>query len=51
MLEWFKKKQKKTDEINNSEIILSIVKIIKHQINLVDVVFKRDYIFFSKISI
>ena len=42
MLELFKKKQKKTDEINNSEIILSIVKIIKHQINLVDVVFKRD---------
>ena len=43
MFNWFKKKENiKTDEINNSNIILSIVKIIKFQIKLVDVVCKRD---------
>ena len=43
MFNFFKKKENiKTDKINNSEIILSIVKIIKFQIKLVDVVCKRD---------
>jgi len=43
MFKWFKKKENiKTGEINNSNIILSIVKIIQFQIKLVDVVCKRD---------
>ena len=43
MFNFFKKKENiKTDKINNSEIISSIVKIIKFQIKLVDVVCKRD---------
>ncbi len=42
MFKWFKKKKNiETDEINNSNIILSIVKIIKLQIKLVDVVCKN----------
>jgi hypothetical protein len=43
MFKWFKKKENiKTDEINNSNIILSIYRIIQFQIKLVDVVCKRD---------
>jgi hypothetical protein len=43
MFNWFKKKKNvEFDEINNSEKISSILKIIKFQIKLVDVVCKRD---------
>jgi hypothetical protein len=43
MFNWLKNKiNKNPDKINNSEVILSIVKIIKFQIKLVDVICKRD---------